>query len=142
MIQRKNWEAVVIKFFGIVLVMFGTILAAHADTAFTNFSFPSQLPNASTAPSAQTDPARWGQIVNVKDFGAKGDGSTDDTNAIQAAINWANTTAARGVIYFPPNVRASDGKVTCYMVNAPIIIPESKAGLVDQSVAASTRNQS
>lgn len=30
---------------------------------------------------------RFGDVVNVKDFGAAGDGNTDDTKAIQAALN-------------------------------------------------------
>ena len=37
--------------------------------------------------------------VNVKWFGAKGDGSTDDTDAIQAAIDYATTIGA--TVYFP-----------------------------------------
>ena len=38
--------------------------------------------------------------VNVKDFGATGDGSTDDTNAIQDAINYASNNKMQ-TIFFP-----------------------------------------
>jgi len=41
------------------------------------------------------------KTVNVKAFGAKGDGVADDTRAIQAAINHAN---AGEKIYFPPGI--------------------------------------
>jgi hypothetical protein len=49
-------------------------------------------------------------IVNVKDYGARGDGVTDDAAAIQAAA----TTAAGGILYFPP-----DGT---YLVGAPTYV--------------------
>src|SRR5450432_2682394 len=39
--------------------------------------------------------------LNVHDFGATGDGSTDDAAAIQSAINQA-TSAGGGVVFFPP----------------------------------------
>jgi len=39
-----------------------------------------------------------GAVINVLDFGAKGDGSTDDTNSIQAALNSISTT---GTVFFP-----------------------------------------
>ena len=40
-------------------------------------------------------------VVSVKDFGAVGDGTTDDTAAIQAAIN---AVLPRGTIYFPEGI--------------------------------------
>jgi len=41
---------------------------------------------------------KFQQYVSIKDFGAVGDGSTDDTAAIQAAI----TACAGGALYVPP----------------------------------------
>ncbi|KAF2104320.1 glucan 1,3-beta-glucosidase [Rhizodiscina lignyota] len=57
---------------------------------------------------------------NVKDYGAKGDGSTDDTTAINSAISDGNrcgkgcdsSTVTPALVYFPPGT---------YMVSKPII---------------------
>ena len=42
-------------------------------------------------------------IINVKDFGAKADGITDDTKAIQTAINHASSQSMT-TIYFPKGI--------------------------------------
>ena len=49
-------------------------------------------------PTARNLVTRGADIINVKDFGATGNGTTDDTAAIQAAITAAPAGAA---IYFP-----------------------------------------
>ncbi|RAL05308.1 exo-beta-1,3-glucanase Exg0 [Aspergillus ibericus CBS 121593] len=57
---------------------------------------------------------------NVKDFGATGDGSTDDTNAINEAISSGNrcgqgcdsSTTTPALVYFPPGT---------YVVSKPIV---------------------
>src|SRR5438046_2626554 len=68
---------------------------AAADTPFSAFAFP-----ATGAPMARTMPDRLSEVKNVKDFGAVGNGSNDDTAAIQAAVNWTNSLN-RGNIFFP-----------------------------------------
>lgn len=50
-----------------------------------------------------------GAVVNVRDAGAKGDGSTDDTASLQAAIAGSNEGDA---IYFPSGI---------YLVGAPLV---------------------
>jgi len=78
---------------------------AEADVPFSSFAFA-----ATGSPTARTMPDRLAEIKNVKDFGARGNGSTDDTAALQAAVNWT-AGANRGTVYFP---------VGTYRITAPI----------------------
>lgn len=58
--------------------------------------------------------------VSVKDFGAVGDGSNNDTTAIQAAIT-AVSGAGGGVVYFPPGT---------YLINAALTMGTSGVSLI------------
>jgi hypothetical protein len=45
---------------------------------------------------------RYNDVINVKDWGAKGDGTTDDTDALWSAVIYAYSSASRGAtIFFP-----------------------------------------
>lgn len=68
-------------------------------TSFTTYAFPTT--DAGTIGHERTMPDRLADIKNVKDFGATGDGVTDDWAAITAAVNWT-TSGNRGIIHFPP----------------------------------------
>jgi hypothetical protein len=65
----------------------------------TSFIYPNNLlVTATGSTTPRTLANRFGDYVNVKDFGATGDGTTDDTAAFQAAVN-SFTNA--GSIYVP-----------------------------------------
>jgi len=63
-------------------------------------------------------------IVSVRDFGAKGDGATDDTAAIQATIN---STAGPIAVYIPTGV---------YKVTSTITIAKDRVKLYGDGVAS------
>jgi len=58
----------------------------------------------------QTLHVRQNQTFNVKDYGALGDGTTDDTTEIQAALD--AVPAAGGAVFFPVGI---------YIVSAPLV---------------------
>jgi polygalacturonase len=59
---------------------------------------------------------------NVKDYGAKGDNSTDDTAAINAAVQAGNrcgqacgsTSVLQAVVYFPEGTYVVSSSITQY----------------------------
>lgn len=73
------------------------------------------------------DGEHWRVHRNVKThFGAKGDGITDDTEAIQAALNYGNgthfrnssawgTTGAPALVYIPPGTYRITKKINSYV---------------------------
>ena len=68
---------------------------AEADTIFTEFSFP-----ATGAPTRRTMPDRLADIINVKDWGAIGNGIADDATSIQNAIDHCITSQDGGKVFF------------------------------------------
>lgn len=64
-----------------------------------------------TGASSRTIQAKLADRVSVKDFGAKGDGTTDDTAAIQAAITYIQTLGG-GAVYFPSATYKVTGTLT------------------------------
>ncbi|MGN7457891.1 glycosyl hydrolase family 28-related protein [Paenibacillus pasadenensis] len=76
---------------------------------------------------ANKNHAIWKDIIcNVRDFGARGDGYTDDTLAIQRAINYANANGM-AMLYFPNGgYRTSGGLVSdCGLILAGENSPEA-----------------
>jgi hypothetical protein len=72
----------------------------------------------STATQAALDAkvAKGSLVFNVKDYGAVGNGTTDDTTAIQAAITAAFATSTGGIVYIPPGT---------YKITSTIEIPKT-----------------
>ncbi len=70
---------------------------------------------------------KGGQVYDVKAYGAAGDGATDDTAAVQAAIN-ACQGSGSGIVYLPPGI---------YMISSQLNITSDDIGLVGAGAGAS-----
>ena len=75
---------------------------------------------ATGSTTARTLANRFADVVNVKDFGAVGDGVADDTAAIQAAVN---SLATSGIIFIPKGIYklntnvVNSGKLVSYNIS-------------------------
>lgn len=83
----------------------GSVVFEPSDLNLTNFQAAGLIVPGSS--SFRTFGERFGQESNVKDFGAIGDGTTDDTAAINAAL----AAGAKGV-FFPVGTYRITGKLT------------------------------
>ena len=76
-----------------------SILAGNNSGGFQNVTLSGLSYNTSTSTLSVTGGGSSGLVYNVKDYGAVGNASTDDTASIQNAINAAS---GGGTVYFPP----------------------------------------
>ena len=91
----------------------GSVATATTTPAITltlgDISAATSKPSSGTARSFTS---RNGDVVNVKDYGATGDGSTDDTTAIAAAFAVACSTTKSGTLYFPSGTYINNNTLT------------------------------
>jgi Pectate lyase superfamily protein len=107
---------------------------ASADTPFTSFAF-----RATGAPTPRTMPDRLAEVVNVKEFGALGNGSNDDRPAIQAAFDYAfgsaaaphgTNSVANKQVFFPGGN---------YLLGAPLVLTQVQGARIVGSGRMTTR---
>lgn len=117
-----NWGDILNSYLGVAHQTDGSLktisqstVANLTDDLAAKYAKPSGgIPASDMAAAVQTslsksdNAVQKGDIVfNVKDYGAKGDGSTDDTAAIQQALNAAHTVGG-AVVFVPVGVYMVD----------------------------------
>ena len=87
---------------------------------------------AGTGASARTVQAKLRDVVSVKDFGAVGDGVTDDAAAIQAAIDEVGASGG-GVVFFPAGVYIIGA--TIYLRQGVFLLSIGRSATIKQKTA-------
>src|SRR5919106_1715913 len=89
------------------------------DIPFTSYSFA-----ATGGQVSRTMPARLADMINVKEYGALGNGINDDTGAIQSALS-----AAYGTVAAPHGTANCSANKSMffpsghYLISSPLLIP-------------------
>jgi hypothetical protein len=95
------------------MILNGTIVDADINAAAAIATSKLAPVTATGSTTARSLPNRFADVVNVKDFGAIGNGVADDTAAIQAAVN---STSPFGEVFFPEGT---------YKISSTITLPSS-----------------
>ncbi|KAK3495223.1 pectate lyase superfamily protein-domain-containing protein [Neurospora hispaniola] len=123
--KRYSWFYImmgltsILAFFLLAIRLFSPALAAPAPRQATGGWWVSSIDRQGVAPFNE-DSAGYKVFRNVRDYGAKGDGSSDDTEAINKAISdgkrcgkgCSSQTTTPALVYFPPGT---------YVVSKPLI---------------------
>ena len=91
----------------------GTIVNADVNASAAIDATKLSFTQSGTGATARTIDSKLADVVSVKDFGAVGDDVTNDTAAIQAAIDAVNT-AGGGTVYFPQGSYVVSANLSIY----------------------------
>jgi hypothetical protein len=92
------------------MIASGTIIDANVNISGAINATKLNFLQAGTGAVARTVDSKLKDTVSVKDFGAVGDGTIDDTAAIQAAIN--SLPSRGGIVIFPAGIFRTTAKIT------------------------------
>jgi hypothetical protein len=95
--------------------LFGNVTGGDISGNFTGGNSSATTATATGSTTARSLANRFADVVNVKDFGAVGDGVADDTAAIQNAIS--ALSSGGGTVFFPAGEYVTD----------PIVMPVTAA---------------
>jgi hypothetical protein len=84
-----NWGDILNEFLGVAHDSSGNVKFTQRGTGAVERTLSAKL---------------YETIASVKDFGATGDGVTNDTTAIQNALAYIRTTGTGGILYFPAGI--------------------------------------
>ena len=122
---------------GLIPAGSGAIVNADVNASAGITAGKLSFTQAGTGATARTIDSKLKDIVSVKDFGAVGDGITDDTAAIQAAINYA-LSLAQGPIYTPDVTVAVQFPPAIYKVAGNLSVPTPPVVLSIEAIGRAT----
>jgi len=122
-------------------ILDGTILNADVNASAGIVASKLSFTQAGTGAVARTIDSSLKDVVSVKDFGAVGDGTTNDAPAIQAAVDYLLADANRNTLYFPNGTYYLNTTVSIKFETSRSfrLIGTSSAGFVSVSAPGGSR---